>query len=153
MVVRPALVPQRVPELPPLELARPLAPVNTLSVDVLPQRFFVAKPLEALLAVDRRAAGPHEARVRVAADAHHRPAAVPQAVPELPESRPARNDAVAILSLVIYEAHRLSDDHEDDVEATWSHEDAIDAIDAGHVKFKFIFCSESCRPVGSASVS
>jgi len=57
------------------------------------------------------------------------------------------------LSLVIHEARRLSDDHEDDVEATWSHEDAIDAIDAGHFKFEFIFCSESCRPVGSASVS
>ena len=29
----------------------------------------------------------------------------------------------------------------------------LDAIDAGHFKFEFIFCSESCRPVDSASIS
>ena len=64
---------------------------------------------------------------------------------------PARNDAVARLPRLSRETRRLSEGH--GAEATWSHEDAIDAIDAGHFKFEFIFCSESCRPVGSASVS
>ena len=81
----PALVPQRVPELPPLEGARPLPPVDAVVPDVVLDRLIIPKPLEALLPVARRAARPHEARV--AAHAHLGPAAVPQTVPDLPELR------------------------------------------------------------------
>ena len=42
-------------------------------------------------------------------------------------SGPAWNDAVTKLSLYIHETRRLSDGHDDGVEAMWSHEDAIDA--------------------------
>ena len=39
-------------------------------------------------------------------------------------------DTVAKLSPLIHDARRLSDGHVDDVAATWSHEDAIDAAGA-----------------------
>ena len=79
----PAPVSQSVPELPPRELARALAPVDAVVRQVRLHRVVVAEPLEALGAVRRGAARPDEARV--AADAHLRPAAVPQTVPDLPE--------------------------------------------------------------------